>query len=236
MRCPATRPHQLLACSILKDSIPFKKYIIENIDKSLSVDKLIQENGFINKKMTAKDFMMLIVKQLKVIAFKATQEFETMLSKIKTDDDNITTITPITPITPPDFASVFSENECILNQVNFNDNVTLFAEGFITGTELEIPPPITLISQQTPQQYNSFNNNNHNNNNNGFNQFNGFNGFNGYNNNGYNGYHSSSTLSAQSSRFSPCFDRTKNNVQCQNAFQNHHHQQCDCCRANYLYQ
>ena len=42
LRWPATRPHQLLACSILKDSMSFKRYIIEKLDDSLSVDKLIQ--------------------------------------------------------------------------------------------------------------------------------------------------------------------------------------------------
>lgn len=46
LRCPATRPHQLLACSILKDSMPFKRYIIEKLDDSLSVDKLIQVQSF----------------------------------------------------------------------------------------------------------------------------------------------------------------------------------------------
>ena len=39
---PSTRAHYLISCSIIKNCMAFRKYLIDNIDHSLSVDELIK--------------------------------------------------------------------------------------------------------------------------------------------------------------------------------------------------
>lgn len=160
---------------------------------------ILQENGFSNKKMTAKDFMQLIIKQLRVISKESVNKFERIMEqeykynnvRLKCvnnnyDDFNVNEIPGINPSNGNNMSLLVSQSphshnshssHCSQSQLsvshpsvsitsesdqnifNFdgcnedNDNLTLFAEGYIisdfdpNGTNFNnfnlFPPEIT---------------------------------------------------------------------------------------------
>ena len=96
--------------------------------------------------MTAKDFMQLIIKQLRVISLQSRERFENMLNEeFNTKSSQQLNYSP-NPVT------LFSTSD----EFNDIDNITLFAEGYIISYPQNQRPPELAQLQPPISSYNGY--------------------------------------------------------------------------------